>query len=153
MKPRISWLALMLLLTGPGVAAQTTYKSTMPDGKVVYGEKPMPGAKRVETMAAPPAKTGTTIVTPAEKSTVDQRIGKPSATEGAAQRQLDEARLQLQQAEAAFAGGKEPLPGERIGTAGGSSRLTDDYFKRQKRLEQAVESARKSLEQAQQTAR
>ena len=151
MKYRIS--PLVLLLAASGAFAQAMYKSTMPDGKVIYGEKPAPGAQRVETIASPPPKTGITLVTPAEKTQVDERIRQRSAAENAKQRELDDARRQLQQAETALEAGKEPLPGERIGTAGGASRLTDAYFERQKKLEQAVESARARLEKAQQAAR
>lgn len=143
---RISSLVLVLLLAASGASAQTMYKSTMPDGKVVYGEKPEPGALRVETVTAPPPKSGITVVTPVEKKQVDQRIRQRSAVENSKQRQLDDARRQLQQAEAALEAGKEPLPGERLGIAGKGSRLTDAYWDRQKKLEQAVQSARARLD-------
>jgi len=151
MKCRIS--LLVLLLAASGAFAQAMYKSTMPDGKVIYGEKPAPGAQRVETVTVPPPKSGITVVTPAEKTQVDQRIQQRSAAESAKQSELDDARRQLQQAETALQSGKEPLPGERLGTAGGKSRLTDDYWERQKKLEQAVESARARLDKAEQVAR
>lgn len=153
MRLRISSLVLMLLAAASGASAQTMYKSTMPDGKVIYGEKPEPGAKRVETVTAPAPKSGITIVTPADKGKVDQRIRQRAAADNAKQRELDDARRQLQQAETALEAGKEPLPGERIGTASGTSRLTDAYFERQKSLEQAVESARARLDKAEQAAR
>ena len=153
MKSCISPLVLVLLLAASGASAQTMYKSTMPDGKVIYGEKPAPGAQRVETIASPPPKSGITIVTPADKTQVDKRIQQRSTIENAKQHELDEARRQLQQAEAALEAGKEPLPGERIGTAGGASRLTDAYWDRQKKLEQAVDSARARLDKAEQAAR
>jgi hypothetical protein len=54
----------------------------------------------------------------------------------------------LAAAEAARAAGKEPQPGERIGTAGGASRLTDAYWQRQKSLDDAVEKARRDLDNA-----
>lgn len=153
MKFRVSSLVLVLLLAASGASAQTMYKSTMPDGKVIYGENSEPGAKRVETVTAPPPKSGITVVTPVEKTQVDQRIRQRSAAENAKQAELDDARRQLQQAETALEAGKEPLPGERTGTAGGGSRLTDDYWERQKKLEQAVESARARLDKAEQAAR
>ena len=153
MKSCISPLVLVLLLAASGASAQTMYKSTMPDGKVIYGEKPAPGAQRVEMIASPPPKSGITIVTPADKTQVDKRIQQRSTIENAKQHELDEARRQLQQAEAALEAGKEPLPGERIGTAGGASRLTDAYWERQKKLEQAVDSARARLDKAEQAAR
>jgi hypothetical protein len=150
---RLSSLALALLLAASGAAAQTMYKSTMPDGKIVYGENPEPGAKHVEKMASPPPKTGTTIVTPAEKKGVDQRIQKRAATADAQRRELEDAYQQLKKAEAARDAGKEPLPGERLGTATGASRLTDEYWARQKSLEDAVAAARKRVEQAEQARR
>ncbi len=150
---RISTLVLALTLGAPGAFAQTMYKSTMPDGKVIYGEKPAPGAKQVETVTPPPPKPGITIVTPEEKKQVDQRIRQRAAIEDAKRREVDEARKQLQRAEAALEAGKEPLPGERLGIVGGGTRLTDEYWARQKKLEQAVESARARLEKAQQAAR
>jgi hypothetical protein len=113
----------------------------MPDGKVSYGEKPVPGAKKVETIEAPPAKTGVTLVRPEEKR---NERALPAAAQ---QSELPQARQNLQKAQAALEAGKEPLPGERIGTAGGSSRLTDAYFERQKGLAVAAEAARKRVEQ------
>ena len=44
--------------------------------------------------------------------------------------------------------GREPLPGERLGTVSGKSRLTEKYFARQAMLEQDLESARERCEQA-----
>jgi hypothetical protein len=128
------------------VAAQTLYKSTMPDGKVIYSEKPAPGAKRVDTVEPPPAKTGVTAATPQERERAAQATAKANA---AAQPSptLDDARKALQKAEAARESGKEPLAGERLGTAGGASRLTEAYFERQKSLESAVEAARKKVQE------
>jgi hypothetical protein len=54
---------------------------------------------------------------------------------------LEEAEVQREQ-------GREPLPGERLGTAAGTSRLTEQYFERQAMLEQVVERARERCEQA-----
>ena len=133
-----------LLLSSAALAAQTLYKSTMPDGKVIYSEKPAPGAKRVDTVEPPPAKTGITAATPQERDRASQAAAKAGAAaqpSGA----LDDARKALQKAEAARDAGKEPLAGERLGTAGGASRLTEAYFERQKSLDGAVEAARKRV--------
>ncbi|MBI4194047.1 MAG: DUF4124 domain-containing protein [Betaproteobacteria bacterium] len=150
---RVSTLVLVLALGSPAAFAQEMFKSTMPDGKVIYGEKPEPGAKRVEKVVPPPPKPGITIVTPADKARADQAARQRTARTEALQRELEAARKQLQRAEAAREAGKEPLPGERLGTAGGTSRLTEPYFERQKKLEQAVEAARKRLEKAEEAAR
>ena len=142
-------LMLVLCLGCFGVSAQTIYKSTMPDGKIVYGEKPAPGASRVDTVEPPPPKTGMTAITPQEKAKAEQMSKERAAAAGARQTDIEDARRQLQQAEAAREAGKEPLPGERLGTAAGGSRLTEAYFARQKSLELAVQSAKKRLDDLQ----
>jgi len=138
-------LAAALLLQ-PAVA-QTLYKSTMPDGSVVYGDKPAPGAAKVEETRPDVSKGG---------------IGGTTTREEEALKELEKARLQregeqdkvraaeqaLRNAEAARDAGKEPLASERIGTAGGASRITDDYYARQKKLDDAVEEARRELDLA-----
>jgi hypothetical protein len=56
----------------------------------------------------------------------------------------------LREAEAKREQGVEPLPGERLGLAGkpGSSRFSDEYFARQKFLDDEVERARARLDEA-----
>lgn len=148
--------ALALLAYAGSAVAQPVYKSTMPDGKVVYGEKPVAGAKRVETIEPPPAKTGVTGLTPEEKARAEKLARERAAANAAAAKSgsaLDAARKALAQAEAARDAGKEPLPNERIGIAGGGTRLTEAYFARQKDLEAAVVAARKRLSDLQQGSR
>jgi len=137
-------LALVLALQA---GAQTLYKSTLPDGRVVYGDKPDPAAVKSEPIKPDTKKIGVVPPTSRETATLNElerarlkREGGDSRT-----RTADEA---LQKAQAALEAGKEPLPGERTGTAGGASRLNDDYFKRQKKLEDAVENARREVERA-----
>ena len=136
---------IVLLLSAAAAGAQTLYKSTMPDGKVIYSEKPAPGAKRVDTVEPPPARTGTTTITPQEKARAQQAPAPAAAQQPNAA--LDDARRQLQQAQAARESGKEPLPGERAGTAGGASRLTEAYHARQKSLEAAVQAATQRVQE------
>lgn len=142
-------LVLAFLLAAPVAGAQTLYKSIMPDGRVVYGEKPAPGAQRTETIAPPPPPSGIRMFSPEERKGLDERMSKRYATEAAAQRGLDEARQQLRKAEAAREAGKEPLPGEGGRTASGLVQFTDAYWERQKKLGQAVEFARRRLEKMQ----
>ena len=54
----------------------------------------------------------------------------------------------VQKAQDARELGIEPRPGERLGIVGGGSRLSDEYWERQKRLEGDVERARKGLDAA-----
>lgn len=62
--------------------------------------------------------------------------------------ELVAAHIALQKAQSARELGVEPQPGERLGTAGGGSRLSDEYWERQKRLEDDVERARRRLDEA-----
>jgi cytoskeletal protein RodZ len=142
MKPIL--IVALLVAASTGAAAQTLYKSTMPDGRIVYSEKPVPGAKRVDTVEPPPAQTGTTTITPQEKARVQQPANGAAPQQSTA---LDDARRQLKQAEAARESGQEPLPGERVGTAGGVSRLTEAYHARQKGLELAAQAARQRVQE------
>jgi hypothetical protein len=69
------------------------------------------------------------------------------------QNDVQQAEQALRDAETAQATGKEPLPGERQGTAGGASRLTEEYWARQKALADGVADARKRLNEIQGAAR
>jgi hypothetical protein len=137
---------LILALCTASAGAQTIYKSIMPDGKIVYGEKPATGAKKVETIEAPPAKTGVTAATPQEQARAAELRQQRQTARAEPASQAEDARIALKNAEAAREAGREPLPDERQGLAGGGSRLTESYFGRQKSLDEAVEAARRRVE-------
>ena len=64
MSPLIkSVVAVLALSASAAFAADPVYKSTMPDGRVIYGESPMQGAKKVAKGAAPPEQTGVVVAT------------------------------------------------------------------------------------------
>jgi hypothetical protein len=138
-----AWIVAFALV-GTGARAQPIYKSTMPDGKVVYGQKPNPGAERVDEIAPPPTQTGTATVTAQEKLRLEQQTKARTQSAGA-QNELENARRQLELAESGREGAKEPLPGERVGLAGGGSRLSEAYHQRQKSLDAALAVARKRV--------
>ena len=149
MKTLISCSIAVLLFGASGALAQQVFKSTMPDGKIVYGEKPMPGATKVDTIETPPAKAGIgSALTQDEKSRAEAltKQREQTATADAVKHdQLTQARNAVKQAETALEKGKEPLGGERQGLAGGGSRLSEAYFARQKALEDALAAAKKRL--------
>jgi len=132
--------------------AQTLYKSTMPDGRIVYGDKPAPGAVKVEERKPKTAKSGVAPPTAREKAVLKQLETERQMRESAQDR-VRRAELALHDAEVAAAMGKEPQPNERLGTAGKGQRLTDAYWERQKRLEEAVEQARRNLERVRSSSR
>ncbi|MDH4095043.1 MAG: DUF4124 domain-containing protein [Betaproteobacteria bacterium] len=138
-------LGVVLLLP---VAAQTQYKSTMPDGRVVYGDRPAQGAAKVEEIQSDTSKGGLGgPATPSEKQVLKE-LEKERLQRESAQEKVRAAEQKLKDAQAARDNGKEPLPGERIGTAGGASRLNDAYFERQRMLEEAVWKAQRELDEA-----
>jgi len=137
--------AAAILAWASSSLAQVIYKSTMPDGRVIYGTEPAPGAKQVETMKPPTEKAGVQPVAPKDSSEL-QRHQQERQQQAGRENEIQQAEKALQEAEAALAAGKEPLPGERQGTAGGASRLTDQYWERQRTLEAAVAEARKQLD-------
>jgi hypothetical protein len=135
------------------VEAQVMYKSTLPDGRIVYGDKPDPRAAKVEQIT-PDTSRGGIDGAPTQAET--QRLQDlQRAREGreASGDKIRTAQKALEDAQAARTAGQEPLENERIGTAGGASRLTDDYYARLRTLDAAVENARRDLQQAQSAAK
>ncbi len=148
MKPllRLTCVFIAAVLLQPA-SAQVLFKSTMPDGSIVYGDKPAPDAVKVEETRPDVSKQGIGGTTPREKDVL-REMEKARAQREAGQDKVQAAEQALRNAEAARAAGKEPLEGERIGTAGGASRLSEAYDERQRRLDEAVVKARSELEAA-----
>jgi hypothetical protein len=136
---------LAALLLQPA-AAQVLYKSTLPDGRIVYGDKPAPDAVKVEETRPDIKKGGIGGITTREKEALKE-LEKTRLQREGGQDKVRSAEEALRNAEAARAAGKEPLASERLGTAGGGSRITDAYYERQKKLDADVEQARRELDQ------
>ena len=144
-------VSLLLLAVATG-QAQEIRKYITPDGRTIYSDTPIPGAREAGSVASPPP------VDPDAREEAEaaareqaQRAEELSARrrqESAGRASIEDAERQLEEARATLAAGKEPLPGERRGTAGGGSRLTDAYFERQRANEQAVRDAEKALSEA-----
>jgi hypothetical protein len=136
-------LIVTALIVQPA-AAQTVYKSTMPDGSVVFGDQPQPGATKVDSSTPDTSDTGVQILQPGAESALRKMEAARQEGESSTdrRRQAEEA---LRKAEEALANGKDPLPDERVGTAGGGSRLNDNYWRRQKTLQKNVTDARERL--------
>ena len=139
-----AWLACLTLVF-QAVWAQSLYRSTMPDGRVIYSDQPIQGAIQVEQTKPPVAKKGVPTIAPREDSVAKQKEKQRIEQEVAQQKLLD-AEKALQDAEAALAAGKEPLESELLRAADGTSRVTAAYARRQRGLEQAVAKARTALE-------
>lgn len=147
-----SLIATLLLLLATPAVADIVFKYQRPDGSIIYSNVPVRGAKligRFELVPVPPA--------PGLLRDPQASGGKDPAGKRAEQRTqaLDAAEAKIKAAEQALRDAEErrqlavePLPGERMGTAGGRSRLTPEYFERQRAMEADVDTARAGLDEA-----
>jgi len=143
-------LALVACLAAAGAPAQDAYRYVTPEGRVIYSDQPVPGARLEATIVTPPAPSspqpGTTL-TPRQEAlakSADERI-----------RRMNELTVEIQSAErdlaaanATLQAGIEPREGERIGTYAGRARLNDAYWARQDYNQQAVANAQARLNRA-----
>jgi hypothetical protein len=124
-------LAAALALVSGIAFAQFLYKSTMPDGKVMFGDAPMPGAVKVEKTKPDTSKKGVTAVTPKEAETLRKQAEKGAA--GPEQERVAQLEAALRKMEAAREKAKEPAEGSQ---------------ERLKMYDQGVAALRKELERA-----
>lgn len=145
-----------------GKPATKVLRQVTPDGRVIYSDKPVKGAKVNETITIEPPPKGNpsgsvsgkppepplgTVPTPVDRVSVIPPPGKPRTADDA-QADVIRAEMLLDDARKRMEAGVEPLPGERIGTASGGSRLSDDYHARQKRLAEEVAVAENVLKKS-----
>jgi hypothetical protein len=152
---RNSLLLLAGLTVAAAAAAQTVYRYVYPDGRVVYSDAPVPGARLQGTVAPPAPATSPPAGTAArsDMQSAPQRAADKAGEDrtakfAAADEEVRAATGALENAKARLASGQEPLPGERTGTAGGASRLNEEYWARQQELQKAVDAAQSRLDRA-----
>jgi hypothetical protein len=148
---------LVLLASGGAVASPASdavkvYEWREANGVASYSQAPPPaGTPGVRSL-----EVDTRRFTPAQAAAIKSYLAgldaaKSAEAEGyrhqvdAADQAVATALRNLGSAEAAFSQGRVPLQGDRVGNAGGGSRLRPEYFSRQKVLEHAVERARANL--------
>ena len=143
-------LIVLALAAANAVDAQKIGRYVFPDGRVVYSDQPVPGAKLVNEVAPPPPPSASPPVSREGKAAAPgadsgpervRRLEQTDAEVRAATEALERARAQLQ-------AGIEPFPGERTGTAGGGSRLNEAYDARQAANQRAVADAEARLQRA-----
>lgn len=136
-------------------ADDVIYKSVGQNGEVTYAWKPDPKAVRTETITVD-------TLSPEQRRAVNQLQQQEARAELKADtyadsleekwkrvdQEIKDAQAGLRHAETALVKGRTPHPGERLGTVGGGSRLTQVYFDRIRSLELAVEQAKQRLDQA-----
>lgn len=130
------------------------YKGVDDKGRVVYASSPK-GLRHPQKLVLPaPPISGTSSPAAPPPASVSVSASAPASNgspplDGPAPPDvrpgLSAAQAALAQASAEQDAGKEPLPGERLGTAIGGSRLAPAYFARQEALAKAVQAAASRL--------
>jgi hypothetical protein len=147
-KPAVVIGMCFATLLSAHVVAQTLYRSTMPDGRVIYADRPVQGAVR-SMEVAPPMPTSGIGGTVLRLPNKEEAGGNASRGKGEASRtSLEAAEAALRKAEQARLEGGEPTDADRTGNAKGGTRLSDSYWERKAKLEDAVEKAKQELEKA-----
>ena len=156
-------LILAMCIAGvPLIAASQSmiYKVQMPDGSVLFSDSVPSGGKvleereakstpRVNSLPSQPNKGSSatpTIMTrpattPGRNAAPDGKMTPPPENVGNLERELAVAKRKLEL-------GREPLPGERRGLAGGGSRLTPEYEARIAAMERDVAATEARLKRA-----
>jgi hypothetical protein len=151
-------IAITLVAATGIAAAQAVYRSVGPDGKVIYSDKPPEGSRQVQKLdpVPPPPPVADPARQQARRAEEQRQVEdilkrgrEQSAAFDKARADLAAAQAELAAARQRLADGAEPQPGERVGTAGGASRLGEAYFERQAALERAVKDAETRVSQAQ----
>lgn len=142
--------AMLLLVSAPLAQAQVAKKYVTPDGKIIYSDVPVPGAREAGEVVLPRRldPQGSAEETTSRDAQRARETEKRANEDAAREERIRQIEGQLEAAREVLANAKEPLPGERIGTAGGNSRLTDAYFARQEANQRAVTQAQAQLDAA-----
>ncbi len=145
----IKGIVALLLATGTaGAQAQTIYKYQRPDGEIVYSDSPVKGAKPIGQIDPEPAPAASQPAQGEAPPRAPDLAERRSAALDDADARIKAAAQALKEAEERQQKGTEPLPGERLGNAGGNSRLAPRYFSRQRDNAADVDAARANLDEA-----
>jgi len=142
---------MLLALAAANVAAQTVFKSIMPDGSIVYGNGPAKGAAKVEPIKVePPVVTDSPPAPPSPEAArrVREDLRSEEAAWAKAAQEVRSAEDALSAAKLAQQSGVAPLAGEMIGNAGGGVRPSETYFARQQQLADDVKKAQARVDAA-----
>jgi len=147
---RITVAGLLLAIALPAPVAAEIYRWTDANGRVHYGDRRAAPAGQLEHRPDLADDFDPASPLPATKpaDSVRERVRARLAVLERAQSGIVEAERALARAIEQRQRGVEPLPGERLGMAGGGSRLAPAYFERQAKLEEDVRRAQAQLDAA-----
>lgn len=150
----VAALSVAALTAGP-TAAQTIYKVQMPDGSILFTDAPPQGGKIIEERDAKVTPRPARSPAAAPVSQLPGTSSDPARGASGNRLTLEAAMGEINAAESALAAakrrlelGREPLPGERLGLAGGGSRLSPAYHERIAGLEKEVVAAESRVQAA-----
>lgn len=146
----------------PGDSAGIIYRQVMPDGRITYADRALPGGRVDHTIkidrpikgnvwtvesGSDPVAPRRTERTPVKRVAVSPVPGNKMSLDEATS-EVIRAEMLLEDAKKQQEAGVEPLPGERTGNASGGSRLNEAYYERQKLLAKYVRYAEQALKKA-----
>ncbi|MBX9629597.1 MAG: DUF4124 domain-containing protein [Burkholderiales bacterium] len=146
-------LSIAICLGAAAANAQPVYRWKAADGTVTYSQDPPDAGARdvkrvdVKTLSPEQVRAARRLLgTDTQRANAAADAREQALSD--ADRGVRAATSALTDAETALTSGREPLPGERLGTANGKTRLTQAYFDRLRGLENQVEGARRRLDRA-----
>ena len=141
--------ALALAAAAAQGADRLVYKSVLPSGAVVYGDAPIPGARSVEQMVAPPPAPAPAAAKPAARSPLAEAADARWRALESTGEDISRAHRRLEAAKAAQEEGRAAGPGDISGTVyGGRRRFSAAYVERQRALAAEVGTAQAELDAA-----
>ena len=143
-------LLLMVIATAAfQVAAESAYRSVDEQGNVTFSDTPVSGAAQEEKVMidAPAPSADSQQETLQREAELQKAASQAGSSSTASQADRKKAASQnAQDAEKRLEDASQVREGDRIGTAGGGSRLTPEYQERVREAEEEVDKARKQAQ-------
>ena len=140
-KPVIAIMALAAFQ----VSAETAYRSVDEQGNVIYSDKPVAGTVQEEQIRidAPAPSAGQKQDAKQREADLQRAAGQAGSSPAPDRAsQKPSSRQAVRDAEKRLEEAVQVREGDRLGTAGGGSRLTPEYQERVRRAEEEVDRAR-----------
>ncbi len=141
-----SLFIIIIAVAAIQVSAETAYRSVDEQGNVTFSDHPVSGAAQQEqvTIDAPGPSAERQQDARRRAAELQKEASQAGASRAPARAARKEtARQTLQDAEKGLEDASQVREGDRIGTAGGGSRLKPEYHERVREAEAEVERARK----------
>lgn len=141
-------LFITILIAAFQVSAETAYRSVDEQGNVTFSDKPVSSAAKQISIDAPAPSVARQQEAQQRETELQKgasQIGTSSAPGKTNQKKTT--RQAAQDAEKHLEEASQVREGDRIGTAGGGSRLTPEYHERVREAEVEVDRARKQMEE------